>query len=274
MKSRNLKRIVFLVFLFILSIVLYSCQKQEDPDDDDDDPIENNITHTSYSILEDTLYETEVHVFKSSIEGPVIMVVGGIHGDELAGWHAGTSLLSKDNFIGTVIVIPKANILADQLEQRYPGINDNGLYNGITYDDLNRNFPGDEEGTVTEQIAYAIISEVTKYNPKYVIDLHESRSSYADSSNPKLGDLLLYGNGKSALLSYDIVEEYNKTYLLEDEVEFAVDGPSVAGGFNYYCASLGMYAITIETNRKLDLNRRIEQQLDLLDIMFEIIWNQ
>ncbi len=46
------------------------------------------VTDSSWSILADTIYETEVFQFETDREGPRVCIVGGIHGDELAGWNA------------------------------------------------------------------------------------------------------------------------------------------------------------------------------------------
>ena len=164
---------------------------EEEPD--------NLVTKTSYEILASTIYETTVYVFTSNLPGPTVMIVGGIHGDEIAGWQVAQTLVTKDDYRGKVIIIPKANILATTLQKRYPGQETKGVYQGISYSDLNRVFPGKIDGTITEQIAYAIIEEVEKYQPDYIVDLHESRRSYTDKS-PLIGDEIIYGNSKAHFL--------------------------------------------------------------------------
>ena len=235
---------------------------------------ENIITHTQDTILTGTIWETEVHYFESNIEGPKVTIVGGIHGDELAGWNAALRLLEKEGyFIGTVMIIPKANIQGCNAQQRYPGMGE--PYNGYTYHDLNRNFPGVEDGNVTQRIAFEIVKVITEFEPDHVIDLHESRHSYSYGGK-YIGNQIIYGNGYSSVIGYDIVDDFNTRYLKEGEEVFCVDTYAPGGSFNSYFGALYKKAcvFTIETNRELELSRRIEQQLELLDCMFNYFWNK
>ena len=232
---------------------------------------ENIIISDSYIILESTIYATEVYTFESSIEGPTIMIVGGIHGDEVAGWKVALDLIERDDFTGKVIIIPRANYLATTLVSRYPGQDNNGLYDGIIYSDLNRIFPGKIDGTMTELIAHAIIQEVEKYQPDYIVDLHESKRSYASKISPLIGDEIIYGNSKSTFLAYDMVDLFNKQYLEEGDTKFAVDNSAPEGSFNNYCGNnYEAIVFTIETNRQLSLSKRITQQNQLIDILFKL----
>lgn len=270
---KNIKKLCLFVLVFFLSIIFIGCNKEKEPDDggnelppesNPEEEVENIIDHEVYQIMVGTVYETDVHVFTSSIEGPTIFILGGTHGDEIAGWNTALRLLDRKDFIGKVIIIPKANVLACEQQVRYAS----------GYQDLNRAFPGKEDGKLTEKLAYAICQEVIKYNPKYVIDLHESRSSYSSDSTARLGDELLYCNGKSSILCDDIITEYNSNIDL-GETRFNVEGPGVAGSFNeFYGVEFGAYGFTIETNRKLDLETRINQQTKILEILFSIAWNE
>ncbi len=257
-------KFVCVLISFLLITMLSGCKPPEEE-------LENNISKTSYEILPSTIYETTVYVFTSTIPGPTIMIVGGIHGDEVAGWQAAQTLITKEDYTGTVIIIPRANTLAATLQKRYPGQDNKGIYNGITYSDLNRIFPGKLEGSITEQIAYAIIQEVEKYEPDYIVDLHESRRSYADKTSPLIGDEIIYGNSKSTFFAYDMVDLFNKEYLIVGDIKFAVDNSAPVGSFNNYCGNnYEAIVLTIETNRQLDLSRRIEQQCTLIEILFKL----
>lgn len=262
---KSISKILIVLMGLLLTINLSACKELEE------EVQENIVTKTSYQILSSTLYETTVYVFESNIPGPIIMIVGGIHGDELAGWRAAEAFITGVDHIGKVIVIPKANYLATVLQKRYPGQDKKDVYEGITYTDLNRVFPGQNNGSVTEQIAHAIIKEVEKYKPDYIIDLHESRRSYADKASPLIGDEIIYGNSKSTFFAYDIVDLYNKEYLEIEDIKFAVDSSAPLGSFNNYCGNnYEAIVLTIETNRQLDLAKRIEQQLTLIEILFKL----
>ena len=282
----RLKSIKWLTFIliFVLTFTFISCSKKEQSQDpasnETDEPNKEEtkkeeivLEKETYKIMTGTTEETDVYVFRSNVSGPTVFITGGTHGDELAGWYAALELLNRVDYRGTVIIIPRLDMMGTKLEQRYPGINNGGVYDGIQYSNLNRVFPGDPDGNITEQLAYAITLEIDKYNPEYVVDLHESRSSYSQESGSLLGDQLLYANARSALMCEDIIEIYNKTKAEEGDVPFGFDGPGVLGSLNnYYGTTLNKKGFTIETNRKLDLSKRVAQQLGIMDVFFNYIW--
>ena len=147
MKKLNLVNKFLMLFIMICLLAFTGCKKENENKDDDNkqDVIPETPTveiineHTTFNILEGTIYETTVHKFKSNIEGPKVAIVGGIHGDEVAGWKAALELVKRDNFKGEVLIIPQAHILADTLEHRYPGYRYDVIntkeHNGIKYEE-------------------------------------------------------------------------------------------------------------------------------------------
>lgn len=231
----------------------------------------------TWKILEDTIYETTVYKYTSNIPGKRCVIVGGIHGDEVAGWKAALQLKERRDFIGEVLIIPQANIFACKRNERYPGRGT--AVNGIKYKDLNRNFPGKANGNVTEQIAHAITQTVIDFNADIIIDLHESlrssSSSYFDQdTSSRLGDLLIYGNSWTSLFTQTVIEDYNALYLQDGDYPFGTDTYAPGGSFNQYFGKLYEERIvfTIETTRYFsesepkDEDRRIQQQLELIDL--------
>ena len=243
---------------------------------------ESNITNTvdTWKILEGSIYETTVYKFTSNVPGKKCVIVGGIHGDEVAGWKAALQLKERRNFVGEVLIIPQASIFACKREERYPGRG--SPVNGVTYKDLNRHFPGKADGNVTQQISYAISETVKDFNPDVVIDLHESlrsaSSSYFDQdTSSRLGDTLIYGNSWTSLLTQSVIEEYNDSYLKDQDYPFATDTYAPGGSFNQYFGNLyeDRIVVTIETTRYFnsstpkDEDRRIEQQIELVDLILK-----
>ena len=248
--------------------------------DTSSETIEVNNTVETWKILEDSIYETTVYKFTSDIPGKKCVIVGGIHGDEVAGWKAALQLKDKRDFVGEVLLIPQANILACKREERYPG--KGSEVNGIKYQDLNRNFPGDPNGNVTKQIAHEISQTVIDFDPDVVIDLHESlRSSsssyFEEGTSSRLGDLLIYGNSWTSLFTQTVIEEYNASYLKEGDYPFGTDTYAPGNSFNQYFGKLyeERIVLTIETTRYFsatkpkDETRRIEQQLELVDLVLK-----
>ncbi|SHF22935.1 N-alpha-acetyl-L-2,4-diaminobutyrate deacetylase [Modicisalibacter ilicicola DSM 19980] len=80
-------------------------------------------------------------------EGPSALLTGGNHGDEYEGITALLKLantLQAEDVHGRVIIVPMMNVPAAQVGRRTSPM-DGG--------NLNRSFPGDPDGSVTEQIA-------------------------------------------------------------------------------------------------------------------------
>ncbi len=249
----------FLILLMVIFLV--GCKKSE-----------QEVTVNKKTLLENTINKIDVYHFITHKKGSKVVIIGGIHGDEEAGYLAAERLLEDNPFTGEVLLIPRANYLATQLKERYPGVRNSpkGLYDGVIYSDLNRCLPGDENGSITEKIAFEIIKVIKEFEPEYIIDLHESLRSYSDSQ-PRLGDSLIYSNQKSAWIAMQVLEYFNETYLEEGDVVFRLDSSAPDGSFNNYLGSLGYITLTIETNRKLNLEKRITQQLNLVKSFFHII---
>jgi predicted deacylase len=103
-------------------------------------------------------------------EGPTALFVSGTHGDEYEGQVALCNLtksLDPARIQGRVIILPAANFPAAIAGRRTSPIDEGNL---------NRMFPGDPDGTVTQQIAYYIEHELVPL-ADLVCDLHSGGSS-------------------------------------------------------------------------------------------------
>jgi succinylglutamate desuccinylase len=187
------------------------------------------------------------------------MIVAGIHGNEKAGIEAAEYL--KENIEiekGTLIIIPKANILACEENVRCfpPEIN------------LNRVYPGNPQGNSVEKLAYEIFSLMKRYDIGLLVDLHESIEFYR--KNPKnYGQTVVIDSNDDYLfeLSSFLVEKMNQG-IIEDGNRYQVLVDPVKGS-TAYCAhhQLGILALTFETCRKLPLSFRIEEQIEFVKII-------
>lgn len=118
--------------------------------------------------------EESVRIFRHRLTAnarkrlPRIAIVTGIHGDELEGQFVCYEVISRikahpECLSGTVDVYPALNPLGiDTLTRGIPGFDL----------DMNRTFPGDVNGAVTEQIAAKIIVDLT--GSDLVVDIHAS----------------------------------------------------------------------------------------------------
>ena len=99
-------------------------------------------------------------------KGPTLLVLSGIHGSEHAPIVASQRLattLSPSEISGTVLLVHIANMPA------YLG---RTIYTSpVDGKNLNRVFPGDEEGTLSEQIAYILTNQIYPL-ADVVLDMH------------------------------------------------------------------------------------------------------
>ncbi|MBS0537465.1 MAG: succinylglutamate desuccinylase/aspartoacylase family protein [Proteobacteria bacterium] len=117
-------------------------------------------------------------------DGPDVLMQAGNHGDEWEGQIGLGNLiraLEPQHIKGRLVILPSANFPAAMAGQRTSPIDDGNL---------NRSFPGNPEGTITEQIAH-FIEHVLLPTFDYAFDFHSGGSSlsYIPSAlAPRNGD--------------------------------------------------------------------------------------
>ena len=104
-------------------------------------------------------------VIRGKTDGPTLMVVGCIHGDEINGAEIVRRLINsgslKSRFKGTLIAVPIVNVPAFSNRSRY--LPDRR--------DLNRLFPGSPKGSLGGRLAHVLTSELLPLCDA-VVDLH------------------------------------------------------------------------------------------------------
>ncbi|HEV8657101.1 MAG TPA: M14 family metallopeptidase [Thermoanaerobaculia bacterium] len=106
-----------------------------------------------------------VSVISGAKSGPVLALIGGTHGYEYTSIIALERLLPKldpARMSGSVIIVHIANP---------PTFYGRRIYYGPDGKNLNRMYPGDPNGTISERIAYAITNEVIE-KATHLADLH------------------------------------------------------------------------------------------------------
>jgi len=162
--------------------------------------------------LRGTSGDTPVYILEGSQPGSTVFVAGGTHGNEIAGVMAATVLVEKAVVTqGRLIVIPRANNSASTYAEveygdpewiwlvtpsgprafRYGarrthpdhhGTPDPAVYvhpKGSTFEgyeirNLDRVHPGRPDGTLTEQVSYAMVELIRRENVHVAFDLHEA----------------------------------------------------------------------------------------------------
>lgn len=111
-----------------------------------------------------------METFRSENPGPHIMLIGGVHGDEINGVEIVRRLLEKDTLhhlkAGSVIAIPLLNVFGFINFSR-------DVPDGK---DVNRSFPGHLEGSLASRVA-RIVSKTVMPQVDVIIDCHSGGSN-------------------------------------------------------------------------------------------------
>lgn len=105
-----------------------------------------------------------IEVIRGKKDGPVLFVSGAIHGDEINGVEIIRQLLTHkalNRIKGTLIAVPIVNVFGFNTKSRY--LPDRR--------DLNRCFPGSENGSLAAQMAHIFMTEIVQ-KCTHGIDLH------------------------------------------------------------------------------------------------------
>ena len=167
--------------------------------------------------LEGTVGDSNIYIIDSGVPGPSILIIGGTHPNEPSGQIAATLILENIEVTqGKVFIITEANRSAythsnplEASSEYYTIKNQNGedrvfkfgsratntneqwpnpdVYVHATSGqklsssdtrNLNRAYPGSENGTYTERVAYAITECIKQNNITMTVDLHEASPEY------------------------------------------------------------------------------------------------
>ncbi len=211
-------------------------------------------SRTTQAIMKGTSQETTVYYNDSGKPGTTAFVIGGIHGDELAGWHAADEVKTWMPDSGKLVVIPHANVY--------------GIKNDIRdtpYGDLNRQFPLGE--TPKTDLARAIWNVIANVDPDVYVDLHESRELYAKSSwsdGQTIGYSPIADPGDAAHTALDRLNSevmHDDWKFLKRYLPSPVEKP-MGALVQRMAYQRGTPAYIIETWRDLDLSKRVNWQVD------------
>jgi hypothetical protein len=203
------------------------------------------------TLAKGTKYATKLYIIDSGKPGPVVMIVGGVHGNERAGYTAAAKVKDWNIKKGTLLVLPKANVMAVDKKVRY--LSKQG--------DLNRKFPKSSSQKGSNTLSRAIWSAVKKHKVDWLMDMHEGFDYYKNKSTSSVGQSLIYypKNGTKTVatkivstLNRGISSSYKKFSLLK----YPVKG-SLARAAGQY---LGVNSFIFETCDNPSLSVRVKYQ--------------
>lgn len=119
-------------------------------------PVAELYTHTRMTM--------PVHIVNGRRPGPTVFITAALHGDELNGVEIIKRLLrlaALKRLTGCLLAVPIVNVFGFINQSRY--LPDRR--------DLNRSFPGREEGSIAARLAHLVVSEIVA-QAHFGIDLH------------------------------------------------------------------------------------------------------
>lgn len=211
----------------------------------------------NHTLASSTSYATPYYVIRGDYPGPVVMVVSGIHGNEIGSIRAAQRIV--DRFMqgrlyiyrGTVIVIPLMNQKA--YRKRIRGI-----------PDLNRTFPRSSQKSAKHPLAAALLQLVLRYRPTLYLDLHEANG--LSQKNPRrLGQTIIMNPGSRGISSAKrIIKGVNQT-ISNRSHHFNIRLRERPGSSRAAVSRiLSAKAFTVETCWSLDRELRIRYQIDIV----------
>lgn len=187
----------------------------------------------------DTSVEMPVHIIHGRQDGPILFVSAAVHGDEINGVEITRRLLLQPalkRMAGTLLVVPVVNVFGFQSKSRY--LPDRR--------DLNRSFPGREQGSMAARLAHAFMHNVG-IRCDAGIDLHTAAihrdnlpQIRADMNDPQLARLarafaapvMIHSAPPSGSLRYAGAEELVPIMVYEAGEALRFDEVSIRVGLN------------------------------------------
>ncbi|MDO6389943.1 M14 family metallopeptidase [Pontibacter sp. BT731] len=179
-----------------------------------------------------TVIDIPVYVFRSVHDGPVLLLMAGMHGDEVNGTEIIRRMITKKMLYplkGTIIAVPILNI--------YGFLNfSRDVPDGK---DVNRSFPGNREGSLASRVAHRFMKEVMPYID-YGVDFHTGGSS----------------RGNYPQIRCVLAESRNQQLAEAFAAPFTLNASYRQGSLRKEAAKLGKHILVYETGESLRFDER------------------
>ncbi len=190
-----------------------------------------------------TQWETTVLIRQAQTAGPTVLVLGGVHGNEPAGWRAARQIQHWPVVRGRLIVIARVNVGGCRTFKRFTP--------GKPAYDLNRQFPA-----ARGVLPAALWKLLKRYRPDWVVDLHESQGYHFEKR--RLGNSLIVCKNASARAQARRMAAQASHYTTGKKYHWILKGPPIKGSLARAAArSLGCKSMIIETCVKEPMARRV-----------------
>lgn len=208
-------------------------------------------TVTVKTLAAGTKWATSMYVIKSGVAGPVFMVIGGTHGNEVSGYLAARQVKNFRVKKGTLIVIPEANRLADLA----------GTRTTPTIYDLNRSFPSTSSGTPDDVLARSMWKAIKDYKVQWLLDLHEGYYFHKETPSSAGQSLIYYPVSGSFSVGTSVIKSLNTSITTSSHKFTMYPAPlprTIARATGQF---LGVHSFILETCRKESVTTRTNRHL-------------
>ncbi|MEZ5106438.1 MAG: M14 family metallopeptidase [Draconibacterium sp.] len=197
-------------------------------------PGQKRILHLDIArLLTQTKVEIPVIVERAKVDGPVLLLIAGIHGNELNSVEIVRELLAKKYTKpekGMVISIPTLNVFGFLNQTReFPDGKD-----------LNRSFPGSNKGSLASLFAFHLMNEIVPHID-YVVDFHTGGAQRFNSSQIRVS--------KNDAELLHLAETFNPRFIV-----YAGERDK---SFRQAAADKGKKVLLFEGGKSLDIKQRI-----------------
>ena len=183
-----------------------------------------------------TKLKIPVIIERSKIDGPVVLLSAGIHGDEINGVEIVRQIIiQKINKpkIGTIICIPVVNMFGFVNKSReFPDGRD-----------LNRVFPGSKNGSLASRFAHHILKEIMPV-VNYAIDFHAGGASRFNAPQIRLAP-----NNIELKKLADVFD-----------APFTLYSKNIGGSFRNSSEKLNVKMLLFEGGKSLDINQEVARE--------------
>ena len=192
-------------------------------------------------------------IIDSKKPGKTLLIVGGTHGNEPAGFVASEQIIKELNHnmlkSGKIIIIPDANTLGLKMNMRYMPI-ELMSFSILGHPDLNRSYAVNNK-KAKSHVADKI-GQLAK-SADWVIDLHEGWSFY--KQNPKsMGSGIYPGKStESHNVVPSLLNAVNNTIKREDYKFVSLDWPDLHGTLRMLCDENNIHYTLVETSGQNDI---------------------
>jgi len=180
--------------------------------------------------------EVPVIIERAKEAGPVLLLTGGIHGNEINGVEIIRGFIAKKYnkpTRGTVICIPALNVLGFLNQTReFPDGKD-----------LNRMFPGTQNGSMASLFAWNLMHKILPL-ADYIVDFHTGGAHRFNSSQIRIG--------KEHPELLELAEVFKPRFI--------VMAPDREKSFREAATQLGKKIILFEGGKSIDIHNRITQR--------------